>query len=112
MKSYIHAQKNKQGENTSQEEKPDPEASKKPPSTLEIVGYEFLTGKLHEAWHGNQSKQEKQQKERTDRTATKTTTEQDAIQTEAEKRLAEMKAIRAKRAAKQQAQTKRQDRER
>jgi uncharacterized protein YeeX (DUF496 family) len=112
MKSYFHAEKAKQAENTSQEEKPEPKVAKKPPSTLEIVGYEFLTGKLHEAWHGNQSKQEKQGEERADSTATKTTTEQDPIQTEAEKRLAEMKAIRAKRAAKQQAQTKRQDRER
>lgn len=25
------------------------------PSTVEIVGKEFITGKLHEAWHGEQT---------------------------------------------------------
>jgi hypothetical protein len=83
MNSYFHAQKAKQDEHDRHEAKPAPETTT-PPRT----------------------------EERTDRTATKTTTEQDPIQTEAEKRLAEMKAIRAKRAAKQQAQTKKQDRER
>lgn len=114
MKSYFHAEKTEQDENTRQEEKPEPEVSKKPPSTLEVVGYEFLTGKLHEAWHGDQAKHTEGKEKKTDRTATKTTTEQDPIQAEAEKRLADIKAIRAKRAAKQQQQTstKKQDRER
>ncbi len=102
----------------------------KPPSTLEVVGYEFFTGKLHKAWHGDQTqhteKKETNKETKTDSTSqttqqdqttqhdntkehdhthTKehnkehkhTQTKQDPIQTEAEKRLAEMKEIRAKR---------------
>lgn len=82
MKSYFHAKRAKQDENARQEEKPTPEAKTASPRT----------------------------EEQADRTTH--TTEQDPIQTEAEKRLAEMKAIRAKRAEKQQASAKRQDRER
>lgn len=136
MNSYIHAERSKQSEHDRQEAKPTTETTtrpqdeeradrtktqstttdtgqeKKPPSTLEVVGYEFLTGKLHEAWHGNQTKHTEGKETKTDRTKNHTT-EQDPIQTEAEKRLAEMKAIRAKRAAKQQqTNTKKQDRER
>lgn len=136
MNSYIHAERSKQGEHDRQDAKPTPEVKttppldearadrtktqsttdtgqeKKPPSTLEVVGYEFLTGKLHEAWHGDQTKHTEGKETKTDRTTH--TTEQDPIQSEAEKRLAEMKAIRAKRAAKQQQQasTKKKDRER
>jgi hypothetical protein len=76
--------------------------------------WERLGERMKSYFHAEKTKQEKQSEERADHTATKATTEQDPIQTEAEKRLAEMKAIRAKRAAKQQQQasTKRQDRER
>jgi uncharacterized protein YeeX (DUF496 family) len=83
MKSYFHAERATQDENTNHEAKPTTETTTAGPRA------------------------EKQ----ADRTSSHTP-EQDPIQTEAEKRLAEMKAIRAKRAAKQQAQTKRQDRER
>jgi hypothetical protein len=91
MKSYFHAERTKQGENARQEAKADPKLTPEPETT---------TRPLSEA--------------QADPTATKTTTEQDPIQTEADKRLAEMKAIRAKRAAKQQEQanTRKQDRER
>lgn len=86
MKSYFHAEITKQGENARQEAKPTPEPETTTRSRAE---------------------------ERADHTATKTTTEQGTIQTEADKRFAEMKAIRAKRAAKQQEQStaKKQDRE-
>lgn len=30
---------------------------KKTPSTLEIIAYEFATGKLHEHWHGKKDKE-------------------------------------------------------
>jgi hypothetical protein len=83
MSSYIHAERTKHDESARQEAKPTPENTTRPRA-----------------------------EERANRTATKTSTEQDPIQTEAEKRLEEMKAIRAKRAEKQQAQTKKQDRER
>ena len=136
MNSYIHAQKATREEKSHHEAKPTPEPKttppradeqtdrtktqstadtgqeRKPPSTLEVVGYEFLTGKLHEAWHGDQTKHTEGKETKPD--STKTTAEQDPIQTEAEKRLADIKAMRAKRAAKQQeqAQSKKQDRER
>lgn len=89
MKSYFHAEKAKQGENAHQEANakptPEPETTTRPRA-----------------------------EERADRTTHTTTTEQDPIQNEADKRLVEMKAIRAKRAAKQQEQanTRKQDRER
>ena len=83
MKSYFHAERTKQGENARQEAKPTPETTTQP-----------------------------QDEERADRTTH--ATEQDPIESEADKRLAEMKALRAKRAAKQeeQANTRKQDRER
>lgn len=85
MKSYIHAERAKQDKHDRHEAKPEPETTTPPRAEAQA-----------------------------DRTATKTTTEQDPIQTEAEKRLAQMKEIRAKRAAKQQEQanTRKQDRER
>ncbi len=83
MKSYFHAERTKHDENARQEVKPTPENTTRPRA-----------------------------EERVDHTATKTTAEQDPIQIETEKRLAEMNAIRAKRAKKQQANTRKQDRDR
>lgn len=85
MNSYFHAERAKQDKHDRHDAKPEPETT--PPPRTE---------------------------ERAERTNTKTTTDQDPIQTEAEKRLAQMKEIRAKRAAKQQEQanTRKQDRER
>ena len=86
-----------------QSQKPHPNGTKREPTARKP--------KLHEAWHGDQTKHTEGKETKTDRT--NHTTEQDPIQTEADKRLAEMKAIRAKRATKQQqTSTKKQDRER
>lgn len=83
MNSYIHAQKATREEKSHHEAKPTPETKTTPPRA----------------------------DEQTDRTSH--TTEQDPIQTEADKRLADIKAMRAKRAERQeQAQSKKQDRER
>lgn len=128
MNSYIHAEKTARQTKSHQEAKPMPEPKttpprdeertdhakqqKKPPSALEVVGYEFLTGKLHEAWHGDQGQHTKAKETKTDHTPS--TAQQDPMQSEADKRLADIKAMRAKRAAKQQEQASRknQDRER
>lgn len=83
MNSYIHAERAKRDDHDRHAAKPTPEAKTTPPRT----------------------------EEHPDRTSH--TTKQDPIQTEAEKRLADIKAMRAKRAERQeQAQSKKQDRER